>query len=385
MYMNVAFFHCFPTSNLWLTARWFAGGSRKIWTPYFQILAKSLGVRVAGVVHPGSVSIGRSSLVAFDLSGATGVPQGSVLGPLLYVLFTADVLQITGEAGVGVQQYADDTQTYQHCKPNNAVRAFTQLQTTLTKVQAWISSNRLKLNPRKTRYIWFGTRVQLAKIDKQELLQQFPGVVFHSSVVDLGVFIDEELKMDLHGGIMVRSCFYQLRQIRTIRQSLSDNATRTLIVTRVDYCNSVLSGVADRSSSANPQRCSTSSSLNAKIPSNFESDSRTIFTGCQQHNGRNSRHCCSLRTPSATGHLHICKNSLFLSLQCIVSLQCLYSASLVCMGRPKKRWLDNVREDCKILGLTVEEADQLARDRARWRSGVTRLLERADLSVSQEQ
>ena len=55
------------------------------------------------------------------------------------------------------------------------------------------------------------------------------------------------------------------------------------------------------------------------------------------------------------------------------------------VGMPKKRWLDNVREDCKILGLTVEDADQLARDRARWRSGVTRLLERADLSVSQEQ
>ena len=64
----------------------------------------------------------------------------------------------------------------------------------------------------------------------EELLRQFPGVVFHSSVVNLGVFINEELKMDLHVGSMVRSCFYQLRQIRTIRQSLSDNVKRTHVI-----------------------------------------------------------------------------------------------------------------------------------------------------------
>ena len=85
------------------------------------------------------------------------VPQGSVLRPRLYVLVIADVLQIIGEAGAGVQQYADDTQAHQHCKPNDVVRAFTQLQTTLTKVQAWMSSNRLKLNPSKMQYIWFDT------------------------------------------------------------------------------------------------------------------------------------------------------------------------------------------------------------------------------------
>ena len=55
------------------------------------------------------------------------------------------------------------------------------------------------------------------------------------------------LKMDVPIGRISRSCFYQLRQTRTIRQSLSDNATGTLIhsfvVTRVNYCNSVLSGI----------------------------------------------------------------------------------------------------------------------------------------------
>ena len=89
--------------------------------------------------------------------------------------------------------------------------------------------------------------MQLAEIDRRELLERFPGIVFESSVVDLGVVIDQELKMDVHIGIMTRSCFHQLRQLRTIRQSLSDDATRMLIhsfvVTRVDYCNSVLSGI----------------------------------------------------------------------------------------------------------------------------------------------
>ena len=130
----------------------------------------------------------------------------------------------------------------------DVTEAVRRLQNTLSEIGDWMSSNRLKLNPSKTQWIWIGTRMQLAKIDKRELLERFPEIVFESSVVDLGVVIDQELKMDAHVGIMTRSCFYQLRQLRTIRQSLSDDATRMLIhsfvVTRVDYCNSVLSGIS---------------------------------------------------------------------------------------------------------------------------------------------
>ena len=52
--------------------------------------------------------------------------------------------------------------------------------------------------------------MQLVRIDKRELLERVPGIVFESSVVDLGVVIDQELQMDVHVGIMTRSCFYQL-------------------------------------------------------------------------------------------------------------------------------------------------------------------------------
>jgi len=52
------------------------------------------------------------------------------------------------------------------------------------------------------------------------------------------------------------------------------------------------------------------------------------------------------------------------------------------VGRPRKCWLDVVGEDCKLLGITLQEADQLARNRVLWSRSVYRLLERADSSAS---
>ena len=122
------------------------------------------------------------------------------------------------------------------------------LQDAILKIESWMSSNRLKLNQNKTQYIWIGTQFQLAKINKQQLARMFPGVDFLDSVVDLGVVIDEELRMDWHIGKLSQSFFYQLRQLRTVRQSLSDTAAKMLmnafVVTRIDYCNIVLTGAS---------------------------------------------------------------------------------------------------------------------------------------------
>ena len=69
-----------------------------------------------------------------------------------------------------------------------------------------------------------------------------------SSVRDLGVYIDANMSMRTHVTTVVRSCFATLRQIRSVRRSLPRHAlltlVRALVVSKVDYCNSVLAGVS---------------------------------------------------------------------------------------------------------------------------------------------
>jgi hypothetical protein len=69
------------------------------------------------------------------------------------------------------------------------------------------------------------------------------------AVRDLGVTIDQQLTMKSHVNTVVRNCFYELRQLRSVRRSLTDDATRALVhafvASRVDYCNAVLYGATD--------------------------------------------------------------------------------------------------------------------------------------------
>ena len=112
-----------------------------------------------------------------------------------------------------------------------------------------MKSNRLKLNSDKTQFMWLGSRQQLAKIDTKTMTIGEHSIESSTSAKNLGVTFDSELGMDLHVNNITRSCFYQLRQLRSIRRSLSTYAAKTLvhslISSRVDYCNSIFYGATD--------------------------------------------------------------------------------------------------------------------------------------------
>jgi len=90
-----------------------------------------------------------------------GVLQGSVLGPLLFDMYTSDISKVVESHGLcRLHQYADDWQVYLSAPVTEAVTAVDQLSECVTNVSASLSSSRLRLNPSKTLVIWLGRKHQ---------------------------------------------------------------------------------------------------------------------------------------------------------------------------------------------------------------------------------
>ena len=91
------------------------------------------------------------------------VPQGSVLGPLLFTLYTTPLSSMIFEHAIPHHLYADDSQLYVSFASGDSAAALNGLQSCLASVQTWMPANKLKLNPDKTEFLLIGNERQGSK------------------------------------------------------------------------------------------------------------------------------------------------------------------------------------------------------------------------------
>ena len=169
-----------------------------------------------------------------------GVPQGSILGPLLFTLYINSLPSIV-ESLCKIDLYADDTALF--CAGESAGEISEKLSVVMGSVAMWMEKNGLTLNASKTKAMLFGSHFKLNKAGPLNVRIKNTPIETVSSFKYLGLHFDQTLSWNIHVDHITKSVVKYIGLFYRIRKYLSQESLtilhNSLVLPRIDYCDGV--------------------------------------------------------------------------------------------------------------------------------------------------
>ena len=173
-----------------------------------------------------------------------GVPQGSVLGPLFYIIYANDISNIVKKCEIAM--YADDTVLY--TASANFERAFTNLQDDINSLSMWCKDNGIMANTDKTKVMLFGSTKALSSLPQPKVIMSRVPLEAVSVYKYLGVSLDSQLNYNLHVNKLISSVTARLKQFRRMRSFLNTKAAlmvyKNMLLPMLEYGDIFLSATS---------------------------------------------------------------------------------------------------------------------------------------------
>ena len=169
--------------------------------------------------------------------------------PLEFIAYTEDSSDVVTNHDIDQHAYPDDNQLYTSCLPIDVALARQRLSECTADFLMWCAKRRLQLNASKTEALLVGSKYNIAKLAGEDVsLTIGMETIQPSDVVrDSGTWLDSELSLKQHVIKTARNCCYQLRRLRQVRRrdgrEVTTRLVLALVMSRLDYCNSVLAGL----------------------------------------------------------------------------------------------------------------------------------------------
>ena len=173
-----------------------------------------------------------------------GVPQGSVLGPLFYIIYANDLTQYIKKCKIAL--YADDTVLYVANK--DPLKSIHNIEQDVTAISDWCQKNGIKANTDKTKIMIFGSPKAISKVPAFEV--KMNGITLHTapSYKYLGITLDSQLTYNLHVNKIVSSVSGKLKQFQRMRSFLTVKAAvlvyKSMLLPILEYGDILMSSAS---------------------------------------------------------------------------------------------------------------------------------------------